>query len=308
MKLVDLEKIVAAGESETVEFKKSTAQLTRVGQTLSAFLNGQGGRVFIGVSPEGKVVGQQVADSTLREVAAMLARFEPAALISQERVRLPNGSEDLTSEHSSHPRNPFITEVFYRRGLIEQWGRGTNKIIALCVKAGLPKPEFGQQAGSLFVRFRPAAGALTPEVTREVTREVTGEVAAQVAAQVTAEPNILGGKALDDIASMLRLPAAQVTAQVTAQVVQVLCAAASNARTRAELQSAAGIKHREHFRKAYTEPMVSAGWLEQTVPDKPRSRLQKYRLTDKGRAWLSAHTSGAGSSVASAKSAVKTTS
>jgi DNA-binding PadR family transcriptional regulator len=26
-----------------------------------------------------------------------------------------------------------------------------------------------------------------------------------------------------------------------------------------------------------------------TIPDKPNSRLQKYRLTDKGRQWLAGH-------------------
>ena len=95
MELNELERIVAAGESETVEFKKSTSQITRAGETLCAFLNGQGGRVFVGVTPEGRIVGQQFADSTLRDVAAMLARFEPPALISQDRLRLSNGLEVL---------------------------------------------------------------------------------------------------------------------------------------------------------------------------------------------------------------------
>ena len=79
---------------------------------------------------------------------------------------------------------------------------------------------------------------------------------------------------------------AQVTAQVTAHVIKVLNAAAGEPRPREALQAAAKMRHREHFRKAYVEPLVKAGWLEYTIPDKPTSRLQRYRLTKKGRAWL----------------------
>ncbi len=49
-----------------------------------------------------------------------------------------------------------ITNVFYRRGYIEQWGRGIQKIIELCLKAGHPEPEFLEQAGSVMVRFVPS--------------------------------------------------------------------------------------------------------------------------------------------------------
>jgi predicted HTH transcriptional regulator len=38
MNLQDLEQIIIGRESETVKFKKSTAQLTPAGETLSAFL------------------------------------------------------------------------------------------------------------------------------------------------------------------------------------------------------------------------------------------------------------------------------
>jgi len=30
-------------------------------------------------------------------------------------------------------------------------------------------------------------------------------------------------------------------------------------------------------------PLIEAGWLEMTIPDKPTSSRQQYRLTDKGR-------------------------
>jgi len=61
---------------------------------------------------------------------------------------------DLKRNHASKPRNPLIAEVFFRRGLIERWGRGTQKIVELCLAAGQPEPEFEEQAGDFLVRFR----------------------------------------------------------------------------------------------------------------------------------------------------------
>jgi len=71
---------LTSGESDTLEFKKSTAELRRAGETLCGFLNGNGGRVLIGVTPNSKPVGQDVSDATLRDIAAMLGRFEPPPL------------------------------------------------------------------------------------------------------------------------------------------------------------------------------------------------------------------------------------
>lgn len=53
--------------------------------------------------------------------------------------------------------------------------------------------------------------------------------------------------------------------------------------TRQQLKKALGLKDDEHFRKAYLLPALDAGLIEMTIPDKPRSSKQKYRLTDKGR-------------------------
>ncbi|MGH3087013.1 MAG: ATP-binding protein, partial [Rubrobacteraceae bacterium] len=69
--------------------------------------------------------------------------------------------EDLKRDHPSRPRNPLVAEVFYKRGLVERWGRGTQKIVELCVKAGHPEPEFVEQAGALGVRFLPS-GYIAP--------------------------------------------------------------------------------------------------------------------------------------------------
>lgn len=75
----------------------------------------------------------------------------------------------------------------------------------------------------------------------------------------------------------------QVTPQVTPQVVAIL-KAASDPRSREELQVAAAIKDREHFRKVYLLRLLDVGWLARTLPDKPNSRLQKYKITPAGMA------------------------
>lgn len=64
--------------------------------------------------------------------------------------------EDLTRPHQSRPLNPLIAHVFYRRGIIESWGRGTIKMAELTEQAGLVPPEFESTGGEVIVRFRPA--------------------------------------------------------------------------------------------------------------------------------------------------------
>ena len=42
------------------------------------------------------------------------------------------------------------------------------------------------------------------------------------------------------------------------------------------------IKNRDYFRTDYLNPAIDNGYVELTIPDKPNSRNQKYRLTAKG--------------------------
>jgi ATP-dependent DNA helicase RecG len=47
-----------------------------------------------------------------------------------------------------------------------------------------------------------------------------------------------------------------------------------------------GLKDRMHFAKDYLQSALAAGLVEMTIPDKPKSSKQKYRLTAAGRAVL----------------------
>ncbi len=46
--LINIEELIQKGESATLEFKKSTALLPKIGETLCGFLNGSGGKVLKG--------------------------------------------------------------------------------------------------------------------------------------------------------------------------------------------------------------------------------------------------------------------
>jgi hypothetical protein len=73
----------------------------------------------------------------------------------------------------------------------------------------------------------------------------------------------------------------EVTGEVTGEVMRLL-ACVRGEMTRRELQSVLELRAEENFRKKYLMPALDADYLEMTIPDKPNSRLQKYRLTQKG--------------------------
>ena len=123
---------------------------------------------------------------------------------------------------------------------MEVWGRGTNRVITMCREAGIAPPEF---------------------------EEITG------AAVVTFKVNVLGqGR---EIGQAVQQVTVQVTVQVTAQVTE-FCRTPRSAR---EIMAELGLRHWKTFQNNYLLPLMKAGVLERTIPDKPRSRLQRYRTT-----------------------------
>jgi ATP-dependent DNA helicase RecG len=97
-------------------------------------------------------------DYSLASGSVAIAIYDDRLEISSTG-NLPFGltPEDLLRDHLSHPRNPLIAEVFYKRGLIESWGRGTLRMIELTEQAGLVPPEFSDSGHHVTVRFRPTS-------------------------------------------------------------------------------------------------------------------------------------------------------
>jgi ATP-dependent DNA helicase RecG len=107
MNLESLKKLVSRGESERLEFKKSTGDLKGGMETLCGFLNGKGGRVLFGVTQGGRVLGQDVTDNTLREVAREIAKLDPPATIAQTSVPMEAARQVLVLESTVRSSRPY---------------------------------------------------------------------------------------------------------------------------------------------------------------------------------------------------------
>lgn len=124
-------------------------------------------------------------------------------------------------------------------------------------------------------------------------------ITAQVTAQVEGIDNLLMQKYLRELAAALGITTAQVASEVTGEVAgEVTAPVTASVRRILELLSVRGelgnvailsafeLKSRRRMRETYLEPALRESLIEYTIPVKPTSSLQKYRLTDKGRSWL----------------------
>jgi len=159
---------------------------------------------------------------------------------------LPSGLPKSQFGKGSFRRNPIVADLFHRMQKVERMGTGIKKIKDLIKAADLKEPLFEYDTFFKVTFYR------SPEYALKQTNESTPQVPRKCPAS-------------------------------TPQVLAVLRAASMGEKTREELQSAADIKDREHFRKEYLKALLASGLLEMTIPNKPRSSLQKYRLTAKGK-------------------------
>ncbi|MDR3300636.1 MAG: putative DNA binding domain-containing protein [Candidatus Accumulibacter sp.] len=158
-------------------------------------------------------------------------------------------------------RNPTLTEhasqILPYRGM----GSGIPRALKEWPRIELIDDVAGNQFRA--VVWRPKAEWATPPVTPPVAPPVAPPVTPPVAPPVT--PPVT-----PPVAALLALLAE--------------AGELANADIRVRLK----LKDRTHVREYYIEPALAQGLIEYTLPDKPSSRLQKYRLTASGQSWLQA--------------------
>lgn len=118
----ELQKLILKGESETVEFKKSTASLREGIETICAFANHHGGRLIFGINDDSTVLGQQVSDDTIKNIAnAVKLNTDPKLYPTIEKVEL-EGKECVLVTIEESPLKPHLAygRAYLREGATNQ--------------------------------------------------------------------------------------------------------------------------------------------------------------------------------------------
>lgn len=106
--------IIAAGESQTLEFKTSFDKAAI--QSLVAFANTQGGRVLVGMSGHGKVTGVSLGKETLNEWLGQIKSTTSPALIPDIITHNIDGKTIVEIDIREFPVKPVNTQGrYYRR-------------------------------------------------------------------------------------------------------------------------------------------------------------------------------------------------
>jgi len=163
-----------------------------------------------------------------------------------ENANISRGTGKLDPRHfTPMPKNPNIAKFFREIGLADELGSGMRNLM-----------KYGQAYGGEIPQL------LEGDVFRIVVQTPNIEHSHQVNPQVTPQD----------------IP------QIEPELLQLVQIIGHNSHTRTELMAKMGLSDRKNFRNRYLQPLLEQGLIEMTIPDKPNSRNQKYRLTPKGEA------------------------
>ncbi len=198
---------------------------------------------------------------TEKEELAKLQRQSDWKLKVLDRLEITNPGKlppeltisKLKTEHASYPANPLLAECMYQAGYFARFGTGTLEILRFAEAAHLEEPDFAVNEGFKVVLWR------------------TGQVPGKESASTNQVPDkywVSSGQ----VPGKLRM------LDEKQRVVLVLKVEMKGA----DIQAALGLKHRDYFTTNYLQSALADVLIEMTIPSKPNSSRQRYRLTDKG--------------------------
>lgn len=174
---------------------------------------------------------------------------------------LPRGwtAETLLTTHESIARNKVIAKALDWAGYVERSGHGTEFIIEKCEAQGLATPQYKPDAAIFHtIIWRKTVERAVAQSSDPVAHQVAYHVAYQVAYQ-------------------------NVPSNTAGRIFLIL---KDGPLGRADIAKKIGVTRMARSLKLALDTLMEDGLIEYTIPNNVRSRLQKYRLTEKGHLML----------------------
>ena len=195
--------------------------------------------------------------------------------------------EDLYRTHDSIPRNGLIARAMSWTSYVEKSGSGTGEILDKCIEYGLARPEFDPTTGFFkTIIWRAGIGNRVKGPSRRGLVRGPSHVGPKKRAQ-EADPR--NGAGRHPVGTQLRHPvegASQGLVEGASQgLVKVLHVLANSEipLSSTAIAKAFGKERANSYIKRLVASLVDDGLAETTGERKRGARLQKYRLTAKGR-------------------------
>jgi len=175
--------------------------------------------------------------------------------------------KDLGKPHSSQPGNPLLAEPLFLTKYIEKAGTGTIDMYDHCRAAGMRPPKFRIENGFFIL---------------SVWRKQSAPAGTQPPTQSTEQVGTKSAPSRHQVGTKLALSEHQVK-------ILRKCSVDSAIR---DLMSITGRTDRTKFRNQVLNPLIKDKLIEMTIPERPKSSNQKYRITAKGRSRLAGKSKG----------------
>ena len=293
----ELSELISRGEGATVECKRSLT--TDVGRGLCSFANAGGGTVLLGVSDAGKIVGVADHNRLKSRVSSTARSADPPIEVEVESVgdvlrvivppqkRLPPGMREADLGAKSMPRNPLLFGMLYRMDVVENIGSGVRRIRDLCREHDVAEPVIDVSGHWVTVTFpRPAV-----PLDERVVREADGQAGRSLESQPESAPGskesrpelVSSGRESTD-AGLESAGAGLESSRSGQESLERRVLALLAARPLSRSAIADGLGHRSVSAglNRVIHRLLKDGRAEYTVPNKPNSRFQKYRITQAG--------------------------
>ncbi len=265
-----LKALIAKGEGLVIEFKACRNQLPKsVYETVCSFLNRHGGTLLLGVQDDGKVQG--IAPEAVDRIHKEFVHREYASgatsrlIIEYGRVvtdnpSRPHGFGLLTPETMvPYQKNPILSAFFREIDRADELGSGMRKMMLYGRKYGGADPQLIEGDNFRMIISVPEFGK-NPAKPSTIRKRI--EPGAESRAESKAESKAESG------------------AEKILSLIQDGPLSKSEIARKLELKTITGSLNRS------IKGLLFEGMIEYTIPGKPNSRLQKYRITLKGKAIL----------------------